>query len=82
MGVFEVLSWKICAAIANWRIVRNLCLEELIHSYQLIAAAGDEVATGSVARQSDELVTNAFIWPRLFGCCRAALRVCWMGLPG
>jgi len=53
-----------CAAIANWRAIRDHCLPELIHSSRIISVVGDQVAPGRGARRSAEHATNAFISAR------------------
>jgi len=62
----RVLCLRICAAIANWWIVRDSCLKELIHSSRVITAVGG-VAPGSAVRQSTERATDAFVLLRSFG---------------
>ena len=57
----------------RWRLLpANRSLTDL----DLICSVGDEVVSGGRARRSAELATNAFIWPRSFGCGCAALRYC------
>jgi|GEM_PF-6467986 len=66
----------ICAEIADQRVVRDSCLRTVRPLIRLASPpVGDEVAPFSAARHSAELVTNAFISPRSFGCGCAALRI-------